>query len=71
MIGIPGLHPHSLRHSYAVAALRAGMDVKTLQNNLGHASASVTLDVYAKYTDDAGAAAARLLSAYFSSALQN
>lgn len=71
MIDIPGLHPHSLRHSYAVAALRAGMDVKTLQNNLGHASASVTLDVYAKYTDDAGAAAARLLSAYFSSALQN
>ena len=65
-IGIPGLHPHDLRHSYAVAALRSGMDVKTVQHNLGHASAAMTLDVYAKYTDDAGAAAARLLSAYFS-----
>lgn len=66
LIGIPGLHPHDLRHSYAVAALRAGMDVKTVQHNLGHASAAMTLDVYAKYTEDAGAAAARLLSAYFS-----
>lgn len=64
-IGIPGLHPHDLRHSYAVAALRSGMDVKTVQHNLGHASAAMTLDVYAKYTEDAGAAAARLLSAYF------
>lgn len=69
-IGLPTLHPHSLRHSYAVAALRAGMDIKTLQNNLGHSSASVTLDVYAKYTDDAGIAAAKLLSAYFSDAMR-
>lgn len=67
-IGVPGLHPHDLRHSYAVAALRSGMDVKTVQNNLGHASAAMTLDVYARYTEDAGAAAARLLSAYFSDA---
>lgn len=65
-IGIPGLHPHDLRHSYAVAALRAGVDVKTVQHNLGHAKAAMTLDVYAKYTEDAGNAAARLLSAYFS-----
>lgn len=64
--GISGLHPHDLRHSYAVAALRAGMDVKTVQHNLGHSSAAMTLDVYARYTDDAGAAAARLLSAYLS-----
>lgn len=68
-IGIPDLHPHDLRHSYAVAALRSGMDVKTVQYNLGHASAAMTLDVYAKYTEDAGAAAARLLSAYLSDSL--
>jgi integrase len=64
-IGVPGLHLHDLRHSYAVASLRAGVDVKTLQQSLGHASAAMTLDVYAAYTDDAAKAANDRLSAYF------
>lgn len=38
---------HDLRHSYASLAIRAGVDVKTLQAQLGHASAAMTLDVYA------------------------
>ena len=38
---------HSLRHSYASMAVAAGADVKTLQQQLGHSSASITLDVYA------------------------
>ena len=58
-IGIEDLSPHDLRHSYAVAALRSGADAKTVQNNLGHASAAMTLDVYAKYTDDMGKVAAQ------------
>lgn len=35
-----------LRHSYAVAAIESGDDIKTVQANLGHATASFTLDVY-------------------------
>lgn len=38
---------HSLRHTYASLAIKAGADVKTLQAQLGHASATMTLDVYA------------------------
>ena len=34
------------------AALRAGDDVKTVQSNLGHATAAFTLDRYAHYTED-------------------
>lgn len=34
------------RHSYAVAAIESGDDIKTVQSNLGHATASFTLDVY-------------------------
>ena len=64
-IGLPELHPHDLRHSYAVAALRSGIDVKTVQTNLGHASAAMTLDTYAAYTDDMGRAAADKLAAYW------
>ena len=45
-IGIPDARFHDLRHSYAVAALQAGDDVKTVQETLGHHAASFTLDVY-------------------------
>ena len=51
-IGIEGLRFHDLRHTYAVASLRAGDDVKTVQCNLGHATAAFTLDRYAHYTED-------------------
>ena len=44
--GIPEFHFHSLRHTHAVNAIRAGDDTKTVQGNLGHASAAFTLDRY-------------------------
>lgn len=50
-IGLPSLRFHDLRHSYAVAAIRAGDDIKTVQGNLGHATAAFTLDVYGHVTD--------------------
>lgn len=68
-LGLPALRPHDLRHSYAVAALRSGVDVKTVQHNLGHKHASITLDIYAAYTDDAGKTGAEKLAAYWSDAL--
>jgi len=68
VIGQPDLHPHDLRHSYAVAALRSGADVKTVQHNLGHKSSNMTLDVYAAYTEDAGRAGANMLSDYIKNA---
>ena len=42
---------HDLRHSYAVAALRSGDDIKTVQENLGHHTAAFTLDTYAHVTE--------------------
>ena len=47
----PNARFHDLRHSYAVAAIRAGDDIKTVQGNLGHATAAFTLDVYGHVTD--------------------
>lgn len=69
-IGLPELHPHDLRHSYAVAALRSGIDVKTVQNNLGHKNAAMTLDTYAGYTSDAGKMGAKKFSEYWQNALK-
>lgn len=49
-IGRPDARFHDLRHSYAVAAIRSGDDIKTIQSNLGHATAAFTLDVYGHVT---------------------
>ena len=35
-----------LRHTFAVLSLQNGEIVKTVQGNLGHATAAFTLDVY-------------------------
>ena len=50
-IGRPDARLHDLRHSYAVAAFQAGDDPKTVQANLGHATATFTLDVYGHVTE--------------------
>ena len=48
--GIENVRFHDLRHSFAVNSLMIGDDVKTVQANLGHATASFTLDVYGHVT---------------------
>ena len=39
-----------LRHTFAVASIKSGDDIKTVQENLGHATAAFTLDVYGHVT---------------------
>ncbi len=38
----PQCRPHTLRHNYATALLRAGIDLKELQQLLGHANIATT-----------------------------
>ena len=35
-----------------MASIRSGDDIKTVQGNLGHATAAFTLDVYGHVTED-------------------
>ena len=49
-IGSPATRFHDLRHTYAVACIKSGDDIKTVQENLGHATAAFTLDVYGHVT---------------------
>jgi integrase len=44
--------PHDLRHTAASLAVSAGANVKAIQQMLGHASAAMTLDIYADLFDD-------------------
>ncbi|WP_310589701.1 tyrosine-type recombinase/integrase [Mycolicibacterium mageritense] len=48
----PTVTPHDLRHTAASLAVSAGANVKAVQRMLGHAKASMTLDVYADLFDE-------------------
>jgi integrase len=48
----PRVTMHDLRHTAASLAVSAGANVKAVQRMLGHASAAMTLDVYADLFDD-------------------
>ena len=43
---IPTITPHVLRHTFCTNAQQAGIDIKSLQYLMGHANASMSLDVY-------------------------
>lgn len=59
--GLAGLTPHELRHTAASLAVSSGANVKAVQRMLGHASAAMTLDVYAGlFADDLDSVAERL-----------
>ena len=66
-IGLPDARLHDLRHSYAVASLRAGDDIKTVQSNLGHHTAAFTLDVYGHVTEEMKRASADRMERFIQS----
>jgi integrase len=44
--GLPKIRLHDLRHSYASAALAAGVPAKVISERLGHTTIAVTMDIY-------------------------
>lgn len=63
-IGAPDCRVHDLRHSFAVLSLQNGDDIKTVQGNLGHATAAFTLDVYGHVSEKMKADSAARMQAY-------
>lgn len=68
-IGCPDTRFHDLRHSYAVASIRSGDDIKTIQNNLSHATAAFTLDVYGHVTNQMKQQSAARMESYIKDVL--
>ena len=57
---------HDLRHTYATACIKSGVDIKTLQDNLGHSDVQTTLNIYSHVFDSMKEASAHQVEAYYS-----
>lgn len=62
-LNMPPIRFHDLRHVAATIALAAGVDMKVVQDMLGHSSLSVTSDLYTSVLPDLAAEAARATAA--------
>ncbi len=67
--GLGGMRFHDCRHTFAVNALRAGDDVKSVQGNLGHATAAFTLDRYGHFTETMRQASAARMEGFIKNVL--
>lgn len=65
--GMSELRFHDLRHTFSVNSLQAGDDIKTVQENLGHATASFTLATYAHATQGMKRESANRMDAFIRS----
>jgi integrase len=61
--GLPGVGLHTLRHSAASVMLSHGVPLKVVSDVLGHASVSITGDVYGHVSPDVSRSALDVLSA--------
>ena len=44
--------PHTFRHTFATRCIESGIQPKTLQKYLGHATLQMTMDLYVHVTED-------------------
>lgn len=69
--GVPEVRFHDMRHTFATTSLFNGDDVKTVQTNLGHASAAFTLDMYGHATERMKRDSAERMEKYIASIGKN
>ena len=64
---LPHFSCHSLRHTFTTRMIESDMNVKVVQEILGHADISTTLDIYADVTEDTKVKTFRELESTFKS----
>jgi integrase len=67
VLGLPKVTFHAFRHTHASQLIASGMDVLTISRRMGHASASITLNVYGHLFSTSDDRAAQIMEASFSS----
>lgn len=66
--GLYDVTPHMLRHTACTMMIESGMDVSTVQRQMGHADVQTTLDVYTHVTQKHRAAEVEKLDLYLEKA---
>ena len=66
-IGLQGVRVHDLRHTFATLSFQNGDDIKTVQQNLGHSTASTTLNIYAHVSETMSQNSASRMQSYIDS----
>ena len=59
--GLPDLHPHKLRHTFASVAITNGADVASVSEALGHSDKAVTLRMYTHANAESVSKAAQIM----------
>ena len=67
-VDVPRIRMHDLRHTWATLALRAGVNPKVVQERLGHANISITMDTYSHVLPDLQESAAELVASLIAGA---
>ena len=62
---LPKFSNHSLRHTFTTRTCEAGVNIKAMQEILGHADAETTMDIYAEATKDLKKSELIIFEAYF------
>lgn len=68
---LPHFSCHSLRHTFTTRMCEAGVNVKVIQDTLGHADISTTLNIYADVTKELKKDEFQGLDSYFSAKSRN
>lgn len=62
---LPHFSCHSLRHTFTIRMYEAGVNIKVIQDALGHSDISTTLNIYADVTKEMKAEEFKGLDSYF------
>ena len=65
---LPHFSCHSLRHTFTTRMCEAGVNIKVMQDTLGHADISTTLNIYADVTKELKKEEFAGLDSYFATA---
>ena len=65
---LPHFSCHSLRHTFTTRMCEAGVNIKVMQDTLGHADISTTLNIYADVTKELKKSEFAGLDSYFATA---
>lgn len=61
---LPNFSSHTLRHTFATRLCESGMNIKLIQDILGHSGISTTMDIYAHVTKEAKANEKRIMEVH-------